>query len=116
MLPISSTNLSESGFNSRAPRNPFQRLVRSRLSPPAESHANHRLLSGGTGAFRKATGLEARTIPRLLETDPRTGTFRRNEEIPLECDLLVVDETSMVDVPLMRALLRRATNSKRPSA
>ena len=79
-------------------------------------HANHRLLSGGTGAFRKATGLEARTIHRLLETDPRTGTFRRNEEIPLECDLLVVDETSMVDVPLMRALLRRATNSKRPSA
>jgi len=84
--------------------------------PPAESHVNHRLLSGGTGAFRKATGLEARTIHRLLETDPRTGTFRRNEEIPLECDLLVVDETSMVDVPLMRALLRRATNSKRPSA
>ena len=90
-------------------------MVRIRF-PPAESHANHRLLSGGTGAFRKATGLEARTIHRLLETDPRTGTFRRNEEIPIECDLLVVDETSMVDVPLMRALLRRATNSKRPSA
>jgi exodeoxyribonuclease V alpha subunit len=35
-----------------------------------------------------------------------TGTFRRNEDQPLECDLLVVDETSMVDVPLMRALLR----------
>jgi exodeoxyribonuclease V alpha subunit len=50
--------------------------------------------------------LEAKTIHRLLETDPRTGTFRRNEETPLECDLLVVDETSMVDVPLMRALLR----------
>ena len=43
---------------------------------------------------------------RLLETDPRTGAFRRTEEAPLECDLLVVDETSMVDVPLMRALLR----------
>ncbi len=41
-----------------------------------------------------------------LETDPRTGTFRRNEDQPLECDLLVVDETSMVDGPLMRALLR----------
>jgi len=53
-----------------------------------------------------STGLEAKTIHRLLETDPRTGTFRRNEETPLECDLLVVDETSMVDVPLMRALLR----------
>ena len=54
----------------------------------------------------ESTGLEAKTIHRLLETDPRTGTFRRNEDQPLECDLLVVDETSMVDVPLMRALLR----------
>src|SRR5262249_55450663 len=51
-------------------------------------------------------GIEAKTIHRLLETDPRTGAFRRTEEAPLECDLLVVDETSMVDVPLMRALLR----------
>ena len=54
----------------------------------------------------ESTGLEAKTIHRLLETDPRTGSFRRNEDAPLDCDLLVVDETSMVDVPLMRALLR----------
>ncbi len=54
----------------------------------------------------ESTGLEAKTIHRLLETDPRTGGFRRNEEVPLDCDLLVVDETSMVDVPLMRAVLR----------
>jgi exodeoxyribonuclease V alpha subunit len=54
----------------------------------------------------ESTGLEAKTIHRLLETDPRTGTFRRTEEAPLDCDLLVVEETSMVDVPLMRALLR----------
>jgi exodeoxyribonuclease V alpha subunit len=54
----------------------------------------------------ESTGLEAKTIHRLLETDPRTGTFRRNEEAALECDLLVADETSMVDVPLMRAVLR----------
>jgi exodeoxyribonuclease V alpha subunit len=54
----------------------------------------------------ESTGLEAKTIHRLLETDPRTGAFRRNEEKPLDCDLLVIDETSMVDVPLMRALLR----------
>jgi exodeoxyribonuclease V alpha subunit len=53
-----------------------------------------------------STGLEAKTIHRLLETDPSTGAFRRTEEAPLDCDLLVVDETSMVDVPLMRALLR----------
>jgi exodeoxyribonuclease V alpha subunit len=54
----------------------------------------------------ESTGLEAKTIHRLLETDPRTGTFRRNEDEPLDCDVLVVDETSMVDVPLMRAVLR----------
>jgi exodeoxyribonuclease V alpha subunit len=54
----------------------------------------------------ESTGLEAKTIHRLLETDPRTGSFRRNEDEPLDCDILVVDETSMVDVPLMRAVLR----------
>jgi len=54
----------------------------------------------------ESTGLEARTIHRLLETDPKTGGFRRGEEHPLGCDLLVVDETSMVDVLLMRSLLR----------
>jgi len=52
-----------------------------------------------------STGLEAKTIHRLLETDPKTGGFKRSEEHPLDCQLLVVDETSMVDVPLMRALL-----------
>ena len=52
------------------------------------------------------TGIEAKTIHRLLEIDPKHGGFSRNEENPLDCDLLVVDETSMVDVPLMRALLR----------
>ena len=54
----------------------------------------------------ESTGLEAKTIHRLLETDPRTGAFRRTEEAPLDYQLLVVDETSMVDVPLIRALLR----------
>ncbi len=54
----------------------------------------------------ETTGLEARTVHRLLETDPANGGFRRGAEAPLECDLLVVDETSMVDVPLMAALLR----------
>ena len=54
----------------------------------------------------ESTGAEARTIHRLLETDPKNGGFKRTEENPLDCELLVVDETSMVDVPLMRALLR----------
>jgi exodeoxyribonuclease V alpha subunit len=53
----------------------------------------------------EATGLEAKTIHRLLEFDPQAYGFRRNAELPLEGDLLVVDETSMVDVPLMAALL-----------
>ena len=53
-----------------------------------------------------STGLEAKTIHRLLETDPRTGAFRRTEEAPLECDLLIIDEIPMVDVPLMRSVLR----------
>jgi len=52
------------------------------------------------------THLEGRTIHRLLETDPKTGGFRRGEAHPLDCDLLVVDEASMVDVLLMRALLK----------
>jgi exodeoxyribonuclease V alpha subunit len=52
------------------------------------------------------SGGEAKTIHRLLEVDPSNGGFRRHEGRPLECDLVVVDEVSMVDVPLMHALLR----------
>jgi exodeoxyribonuclease V alpha subunit len=52
------------------------------------------------------TGIEAKTIHRLLEADPKDGGFRRNVEYLLDCDLLVVDETSMVDVPLMPAVLK----------
>jgi exodeoxyribonuclease V alpha subunit len=54
----------------------------------------------------EATGFEAKTIHRLLEVDPRTGGFKRDEDNPLDCDLLVVDEASMVDVMLMQALIR----------
>jgi exodeoxyribonuclease V alpha subunit len=54
----------------------------------------------------EATGMEARTIHRLLEADPRGGGFKRGDDNPLDCDLLVVDETSMVDVLLMQALLK----------
>jgi exodeoxyribonuclease V alpha subunit len=54
----------------------------------------------------EATGFEAKTIHRLLEVDPKTGGFKRGSDNPLECDLLVVDETSMVDVMLMQALIR----------
>ncbi len=54
----------------------------------------------------EATGLEARTIHRLLEFGPGGKGFLRNEQQPIEGDLLVVDECSMVDVPLMHSLLR----------
>src|SRR5438128_2457243 len=72
------------------------------------------LLCAPTGRAAKrmseATGMEARTIHRLLEVDPRTGGFRRGPDNPLECDLLVIDETSMVDILLMHALLKAVPN------
>ena len=68
------------------------------------------LLCAPTGRAAKrmteTTGHEAKTIHRLLEINPKTGGFRKNEESPLDCDLLVVDETSMVDVVLMNSLLK----------
>ena len=54
----------------------------------------------------EASGFEAKTIHRLLEVDPKGGGFKRGEDNPLDCDLLVVDETSMVDVMLMQALMK----------
>jgi exodeoxyribonuclease V alpha subunit len=61
---------------------------------------------GGQPAIGEHTGLEARTIHRLLEADPRTGGFRRNAANPLIRKLLVIAESSMADVLLMRSLLR----------
>src|SRR3954451_2710956 len=54
----------------------------------------------------EATGFEAKPIHRLLEVDPKGGGFKRGTDNRFECDLLVVDETSMVDVTLMQALLK----------
>ena len=68
------------------------------------------LLCAPTGRAAKrlseTTGVEAKTIHRLLEVNPASGGFLRHEAMPLECDLLVVDESSMVDVLLMNNLLR----------
>jgi exodeoxyribonuclease V alpha subunit len=68
------------------------------------------LLCAPTGRAAKrmteTTGFEAKTIHRLLEVDPKSGGFKRGEDYPLECDLLVVDETSMVDVMLMQSLMK----------
>ena len=54
----------------------------------------------------ETTGREAKTIHRLLEFDPALGGFKRDAANPLDLDLLVVDEASMVDVVLMYQLLR----------
>ena len=74
------------------------------------------LLSGGvqlaapTGRAAKrmseATGHEAKTLHRLLEFSGEEGKFQRDEQNPLECACVIVDEMSMVDVFLMRSLLR----------
>ncbi|MDE3056595.1 MAG: ATP-dependent RecD-like DNA helicase [Bacteroidota bacterium] len=48
---------------------------------------------------------EAKTIPRLLEYEPQSGLFRRDAESPLDCNFLIVDEMSMVDIQLFAALL-----------
>lgn len=54
----------------------------------------------------ESTGREAKTIHRLLEFDPALGGFKRDRDKPLDFDLVVVDETSMVDIALMNSLVR----------
>ena len=61
----------------------------------------------------EATGVPARTIHRLLEYGYGGEGFLRDEENPIETDLIIVDEMSMVDVPLMHALLRAVGPSTR---
>ena len=67
-------------------------------------------LAAPTGRAAKrmseTTGKEAKTIHRLLEINPQGGGFKRKEDYPLDIDLLVLDECSMIDVPLMHAILK----------
>ncbi len=67
-------------------------------------------LAAPTGRAAKrmseATGYEARTIHRLLDFSPKKAGFQKNEDHPLDCDLLIVDEFSMVDCILMHHLLK----------
>ncbi|MCL2499859.1 MAG: ATP-dependent RecD-like DNA helicase [Defluviitaleaceae bacterium] len=73
------------------------------------------ILAAPTGRAAKrmteATGREARTIHRMLEVsfispDSRRMVFNKNDENPLECDVLIVDEASMMDILLMSNLLK----------
>lgn len=59
----------------------------------------------------ESTGLEAKTVHRLLEFDPSVFAFKHNEEFPLELDCLVIDESSMMDVGLMNQLLKAVPSS-----
>ena len=74
------------------------------------------LLAAPTGRAAKrlseVTGREAKTIHRLLEFKPPEG-YKRNEDNPLEGDVLIVDECSMVDEMLMYSLLRAVPDSMR---
>lgn len=74
------------------------------------------LLAAPTGRAAKrmseATGLPAKTIHRLLECKPPEG-YQRNEENPLEGDVLIVDECSMIDIILMNSLLKALPRNMR---
>lgn len=75
------------------------------------------LLAAPTGRAAKrmaeATGREAKTIHRLLEFSGEEGQFSRDADNPLDCSCLVIDEMSMVDVYLMRSLLRAVNTGTR---
>ncbi len=80
-----------------------------------ESEGLDIMLAAPTGRAAKrmteTTGYEASTIHRLLELmggpeEGERGSFQRNEENPLETDVIIIDEMSMVDLPLFHALLK----------
>lgn len=68
------------------------------------------MLAAPTGRAAKrmseATGYEAKTIHRLLEYSIQKGGFQKDDEQPLDCDLIIVDEASMIDTILMYYLLK----------
>lgn len=74
-------------------------------------------LAAPTGRAAKrmsdATGREARTLHRLLEYNFGNNEFNRNADYPLETDVIIVDEMSMIDVPLFNALLRATAEGTR---
>ena len=68
------------------------------------------LLAAPTGRaaqrMSEVIGIESKTIHRLLEWEPGSAGFKKNEESPLNCDFLIVDECSMLDITLASSLLR----------
>lgn len=83
-------------------------IIRTLLSVP-QVEVLTVLLCAPTGRAAKrlseSAGREGRTIHRLLEFDPHTGDFKRCASNPLDADLVIVDEASMIDIVLMQKLL-----------
>src|SRR4030043_414854 len=76
----------------------FQQLkLRILLAPPTGRAAKR---------MNEATGWEATTLHRLLEYSPHKGSFKKDQDNPLEADVVIIDETSMVDTLLMYHLLK----------
>ena len=75
-----------------------------------ETQGRHITLTAPTGRAAKrlseTTGGEAKTIHRLLEFSPQINAFKRNRQNPLDTDVVIVDETSMVDLVLMNRLMQ----------
>jgi len=82
-------------------------ITRTLLQVFADSGLKVRLLCAPTGKAAKraaeATGEEAKTIHRTLVME-KSGQFKHHDKNPLECDVFVIDESSMVDVPLMSSV------------
>jgi len=91
-------------------------IVRAIVDVMKRAHLNLRLAAPtGRAAKRlfEATGHEATTLHRLLEFDPRQGGFQLDEQTPIEADVVIVDEASMIDVPLGAALLSALPDAAR---
>lgn len=75
------------------------------------------VLAAPTGRAAKRmseiTGKKASTIHSLLEFDFKNGGFKKNRESPLECDLIIIDEASMIDTQLMYSLVRALPDNAR---
>lgn len=83
-------------------------IVRALVAAVSARGERWRLASPTGRAARRlqsAAGIPATTLHRLLEMDPRTGEFQRGPAHPLDGDGLLVDEASMLDLPLLRAVL-----------
>ena len=78
--------------------------LRTRLAAPTGRAAKR---------LSEATSQDATTLHRLLEYEPRTGRFQRDEDSPIEADAIIVDEASMIDAPLGAALLKAIPSASR---